>query len=134
MSVITELGLYNGSGHRHDSIASGSYDALSSTSGRLSSLEVSSDQVSYAAALQTFTLTVHRHRRRHPLVFDVTLPAWPPGTTILLNLPCKYFHIPMNLFPHDQGNILPTNIASFIAHTLIWVRNPPFGEIQYRLF
>lgn len=115
-------------------MASGSYDALSSTSGRLSSLEVSSDQVSHTATLQMFTLTVHRCRRHHPLVFDVTLPEWPPETTILLNLPCKCFHIPINLFPHDQGNILLINIETFIAHTLIWVRNPPFGEMQYRLF
>ncbi len=51
---MTELGKYDGRGGRHDSIASGSYDALPSTSGRLSSLKVPSVQVSQTAALQTF--------------------------------------------------------------------------------
>ena len=49
----TELGKDNRRRGRYDSIASGSYDALSSTSGRLSSLEVSPSQVSQTAALQT---------------------------------------------------------------------------------
>ena len=51
----TELGKCSGRRHRHDSIASGSYDLLSSTSGRLSSLEASPRQVSKTAILQTFS-------------------------------------------------------------------------------
>jgi hypothetical protein len=48
----TELGKDNGR-RDYDSIASGSYDALSSTSGRLSSLEASPGQVSQTVALET---------------------------------------------------------------------------------
>jgi len=108
MSVITELGKYNGRGDRHDSMASGSYDALPSTSGRLSSLEASSGPSQSHGSIADVSLTVHRHRRhRRPLFSDVTLPACSLGTSILLNLPCKYFHIPSDLFSYDQRKHYP---------------------------
>jgi hypothetical protein len=76
----TELGTYNGRRDRHDSIASGSYDALPSTSGRLSSLGITRPSQS-DGSIADVSLTVHHPRHRHrPPVSDVMLPACSLGT------------------------------------------------------